>query len=73
MLSFFYGLIECGTQVVGHIAATLGEPDGWLATLCMGEIDCHMPCIVGVALGNGSAFILGMSDAVVEEQIVTFV
>jgi hypothetical protein len=37
----------------------------------MGRIDCHMLCIAGVALGNGGAFILGVSDAVVEEQIVT--
>ncbi len=59
--------------MVGHIAATLGEPDGWLATLCMGGIDCHMPCIVGVALGDGGKFVLGMGDAVVKEQIVTFV
>jgi hypothetical protein len=63
--------------VVGGIAAALGEPngDGWLVALCMGRIDCHMLCIVGVAvaLGNGDAFILGVSDAVVEEQIITFV
>jgi hypothetical protein len=58
--------------VVGHIAAALGEPDGWLATLCMGGIDCHMLCIVGVALGNGSVFILGMSDAIAEERVITF-
>jgi hypothetical protein len=38
----------------------------------MGGIDCHMPCIVGVTLGDGGAFILGVGDAVVEEQIVTF-
>jgi hypothetical protein len=38
----------------------------------MGRIDCHMLCIVGVALGNnGGAFVFGMSDAVVEEQVVT--
>jgi hypothetical protein len=61
--------------VVGGITAALGEPngDGWLVALCMGRIDCHMLCIVGVALGNGDAFILGMSDAVVEEQVITFV
>jgi hypothetical protein len=46
----------------------LGKPDGWLAVLCIGGIDCHTLCIVGVALGDGG----GMSDAVVEEQIVTF-
>jgi hypothetical protein len=39
----------------------------------MGRIDCHMLCIVGVALGNGGAFFVGMSDAVVEEQVVTLV
>jgi hypothetical protein len=38
----------------------------------MDGIDCHKVCIVGVILGNGSAFILGMGDAVVKEQIVTF-
>ncbi len=31
-----------------------------------------MPCIVGVVLGNGGAFVLSMGDAVVKEQIVTF-
>jgi hypothetical protein len=38
----------------------------------MGGIDCHMLCIVGVILGDGGAFVLGVSDAVFEEQIVTF-
>ncbi len=52
--------------------ATLGEPDGgWLVALCMGGIDCHVLFIVGVILGNG-AFVLGMGDAVVKEQIITF-
>ncbi len=52
--------------------ATLGKPDGWLVVLCMGRIDCHMLCIIGVALCNGSALVLSVSDAVVEEQIVPF-
>jgi hypothetical protein len=38
----------------------------------MGGIDCHVLCIVGVVLGNGCVFILGLDDAVVKEQIVTF-
>jgi hypothetical protein len=64
-------LIEHRTQAVGHIAAMLGKPNGWLVVLCMGRINCHMLCIVGVTLGNGGVFILGLGDAVVEEQIVT--
>ncbi len=31
-----------------------------------------MLCIVGVVLGDGCAFILGLGDAVVKEQIITF-
>ncbi len=58
--------------MVGRIVAALGKPDGWLPALCMGGIDCQLPCIVDVALGNGSAFILGLGDAIVEEQIVNF-
>jgi hypothetical protein len=50
----------------------LGKPAGWLVTLCMGRINCHMLCIVDVSLGDGSTFVLGMSYAVVEEQIITF-
>jgi hypothetical protein len=65
-VKFLYGPIEHGTQAVGRIAAVLGEPDGWLAALCMGRIDCHRPCIVGVALGNGGAFVIGVGNAVVE-------
>jgi hypothetical protein len=38
----------------------------------MGGINCHTLCIAGVVLGNGSVFVLGMGDAVVKEQIVTF-
>jgi hypothetical protein len=38
----------------------------------MGGINYHTLCIVGVILGNGGAFVLGMGDAVVDEQIVTF-
>jgi hypothetical protein len=70
-VELFNCLIECRTQAVGHIVAALGKPNGWLALLCLGGIDCHTLCIVGVALGNGSAFVLGTSDAVVEEQIIT--
>ncbi len=49
-----------------------GELDSWLVALGMGGIDPYMLCIVGVVLGNGCAFILGLGDAVVKEQIVTF-
>jgi hypothetical protein len=38
----------------------------------MGGTDRHMLCIVGVVLVDGCAFILGVGDAVVEEQIITF-
>jgi hypothetical protein len=68
----FYGSIEHGTQVVDHIFAALGKPNGWLVALCMDKIDCHMLCIVGVVLGDCSVFVLGLVDAVVKEQIVTF-
>ena len=72
LVELFDGSIECGTQVVGYILSTLWEPDSWLVVLCMGGIDCHTLCIVGVVLGNGCAFILGLDDTVVKEQIVTF-
>ena len=49
----------------------LGEPDSWLVALGVGGIDCYVLCIVGVILGNGCAFILGLGDAVVKEQIIT--
>jgi hypothetical protein len=38
----------------------------------MGGIDCHALCIVGVVLGDVCVFILGLGDAVVKEQTVTF-
>jgi hypothetical protein len=38
----------------------------------MGRIDHHALCIVGGVLGDGCAFILGLGDAVVKEQIITF-
>ncbi len=71
-VKLFYSRIELKVQAVGRIVAALGKPDGWLVTLCMGGINCHIIFIVGVALGNGSVFVLGMIDAVIEEQIVTF-
>jgi hypothetical protein len=52
--------------------AALGKPDGWMTALCMGRINCHTLCIVGVTLGKGGVFVLGVSDAVVKEQIITF-
>ncbi len=58
--------------MVGRIFATLGKLDGQLVMLCTGRIDCHTLCIVDVVLGNGSAFVLGMGDAVVKEQTITF-
>jgi hypothetical protein len=50
----------------------MGTPDSWLVALCMGRIDHHVLCIVGVVIGNGCVFILGLGDAVVKEQIFTF-
>jgi hypothetical protein len=34
-VELFYHPIEYRTQAVGHIAATLGKPNGWLVALCM--------------------------------------
>jgi hypothetical protein len=45
---------------------------GWLVTLCMGGIDCHMLCIFCVVLGDGGTFVLGVGDAVVNDQIIIF-
>jgi hypothetical protein len=72
LVKLFDGLIESGTQAVGRISSALGKPDSWLVALCMGGINHHTLCIVGVILGIGCAFILSLSDAVVKEQIVTF-
>jgi hypothetical protein len=58
--------------MVGCILAALVKPDSWLVTLCMGGIDCHLLCIVGVVLGDGCVLILGLGDLVVKEQIITF-
>jgi hypothetical protein len=66
-------LLESGTQAIGHILSALGKLDSWLVALGVGGIDCYMLCIVGAVLGNGCAFILGLGDAVVKEQIVVFV
>ncbi len=68
----FDGSIERGTQAVGCILSALGKPDSWMITLCMAGIDHHMLCVVGVVLSNGCAFILGLGDAFVKEQIATF-
>jgi hypothetical protein len=59
-VKLFDGSIECGTQALGHTLATLGKLDSWLIPLCMGGIDCHALCVVGVVLGNGCAFILSL-------------
>jgi hypothetical protein len=72
LVKLFDGLIECRTQAVGLILSTLGKPNSWLVALCMGGIDRHGLCIVGVILGYGCAFILSLDDAVVKEHIVTF-
>jgi hypothetical protein len=72
LVKLFDGSIECRTQAVGRISSALGEPNSWLVTLCMGGINHHTLCIVGVILVNGCAFILGLGDAVVKEQIITF-
>jgi hypothetical protein len=66
-VELFDCLIECWTETVGYIAAALGKLNGQFVALCMGRIDCHTLCIVGVALGNGGAFVLGVGDAVVKE------
>jgi hypothetical protein len=38
----------------------------------MGGINRYALCVVGVVLGDGCAFILGLGDAVVKEQMVTY-
>jgi hypothetical protein len=38
----------------------------------MSGINCHALFIVGAVFGNGRAFILGLGDTVIKEQIVTF-
>jgi hypothetical protein len=55
------------------MSSALGEPDSWLDVLCMGRINHQGLCIVGVVLGDGCVFILGLGDAVVKELIITFV
>ena len=72
LLKLFDGSIECKTQAIGRILSALGEPNSWLDELCMGRIDCRALCTVGIVLGNGWAFILGLGDAVVKEQIIIF-
>jgi hypothetical protein len=67
----FDGWVERGTQAVGHILSALGKLDSWLVPLCMGRINRHMLCIVGVILINGCVFILSLADAAVKEQIIT--
>jgi hypothetical protein len=66
-VELIYCLIERRTHTVGHIVAALGKPNGWLVALCMGRIDRHTLCIVGVALGDGGVFVPGVSDAFVKE------
>ena len=58
--------------MVGRMSSALGKLNSWLVALCMGRINHHALCIVGVVLGNGCVFILSLGDAVVKEQIVTF-
>jgi hypothetical protein len=70
--NLFGGSIECQTQVTGRILSALEKPDNWLVVLCMGGINCHALCIVGVVLGNGCVVIFGLGDAVVKEQINPF-
>ncbi len=71
LVELFDCSIECSTQTIGHLVAMLGYPDGQFVVLWMGRINCHILCIVGVALGNDSALVLGMSDAVIEKQVIT--
>ncbi len=58
--------------MIGRILSALGKPDSWLVALGVGGINHYAFCIVGVVLGDGCAFILGLGDAVVKEQIVSF-
>jgi hypothetical protein len=72
LVKLFDGSIECRTQAVGRISSALGKSDSWLVALCMGGINCHALCIVGVIFRSGCAFVLGLGDTVVKEQIITF-
>jgi hypothetical protein len=72
LVKLFNGSIKHRTQAVGRILAALGKPDGWLVVLCIARINCHALYIVGVVLGDGCVFILGLGGAVVKEQVITF-
>ncbi len=71
LVDFFNCPIECGSQAVGGIAATLGNANAWCATLGVGSVDCQMFLIVGVIFGQAGPFVLCKDNAVVEEQVVT--
>jgi hypothetical protein len=58
LVNLFYGSIEHGTQAVGCISAMLGNPNVWLVTLCMGQINCHTLYIFGVILSLENQFLI---------------
>ncbi len=71
LVKLFDGSIErkaCEAQAARRISATLDELNCWLVALCMGRINCHALCIVGVFLGDGGEFVFGMGDTVVKES-----
>jgi hypothetical protein len=72
-VDLIYCPVECRSQAVGGIAATLVIANAWCATLGVGSIDCQMFLIVGVVFGQAGPFVLCKGNAVVEEQVVTIV
>ncbi len=70
LVDLFYGLVECGAQTVGRIAATLGKTNAFCATLGVGSVDCHTFLVVVVGFGQAGLFVLCEGNAVVEEQVV---
>ncbi len=73
LVDLFKHPIECRAKTVRGIASPLGKPNAWCATLGVGCVDCRTFFVAGVVFGQAGPFVLCKGNAVVGEQVITFV
>ena len=72
LVDLFNRAVECGAQTVGGIAATLGITNACCAMFGVSIVDCHTLLVAVVGFGQDGSFVLCAGNAVVEEQVVSF-
>ena len=63
--------LEGRAERINRVTSLLYHADSWLIWFGMRGVDRYSPCIFVIVLGHGCSLVLGLRDAVIEEQLFT--